>query len=100
MPVSWLMRIAYAAWHLVVLAHPPHATATMPQRPCPLLQYGERLPIGKESVINGVPASVVKGFYERWYRPEVRPGVSLHLQALARPGAEACVCVAASLQLT
>ena len=54
----------------------------MPKHWCLVLQYGERLPIGKESVINGVPASVVKGFYERWYRPEVRNGSLLrHLAA-------------------
>ena len=33
-------------------------------------QYAERLPIGKESVIRNVPASTVKAFYQRWYRPE------------------------------
>jgi len=32
-------------------------------------KYSERLPIGLESVIQGVSAEVVKGFYERWYRP-------------------------------
>ena len=34
------------------------------------VQYAERLPIGKESVIRNVPASTVKAFYQRWYRPE------------------------------
>ena len=34
------------------------------------MQYAERLPIGKESVIRNVPASTVKAFYQRWYRPE------------------------------
>lgn len=35
-----------------------------------ILQYAERLPIGLESVIRGVPAETVKAFYDRWYRPE------------------------------
>ena len=34
------------------------------------MQYAERLPIGKESVIRNVPAATVKAFYRRWYRPE------------------------------
>jgi len=34
------------------------------------VQYAERLPIGKESVIRNVPAATVKAFYQRWYRPE------------------------------
>ena len=28
------------------------------------------MPIGKESIIQNVPASTVKAFYERWYRSE------------------------------
>ena len=35
-----------------------------------LLQYAERLPIGLKDVIEGVPATTVRAFYERWYRPE------------------------------
>lgn len=35
---------------------------------CP--QYEDRMPIGKESIIQSVPAFTVKAFYERWYRPE------------------------------
>ncbi len=34
------------------------------------LQYAERLPIGKEDIIQGIPASKVLAFYKRWYRPE------------------------------
>ena len=34
------------------------------------VQYADRLPIGLEKVIREVPASVVKAFYERWYRPQ------------------------------
>ncbi|MEW5319769.1 MAG: hypothetical protein WDW38_010898 [Sanguina aurantia] len=33
-------------------------------------KYADRLPIGKDSVIKGAPAALVKAFYERWYRPE------------------------------
>lgn len=33
-------------------------------------KYADRLPIGKDSVIKGAPAELVKAFYERWYRPE------------------------------
>jgi len=33
-------------------------------------KYADRMPIGLESVIRSVPASTVKGFYQRWYRPE------------------------------
>lgn len=33
-------------------------------------RYAERLPIGLESIIKGVPASTVKGFYDKWYSPE------------------------------
>ena len=39
----------------------------------PVLQgskYADRLPIGKETVIRGVPAETVRAFYKRWYRPE------------------------------
>ena len=96
MPISWLCPLSQCAllvlsgtWFRVICT--PCATAPMPQHPCPLLQYGERLPIGKESVITGVPASVVKGFYERWYRPEVRPGVTVHPYAPELPRGEACV---------
>jgi len=32
-------------------------------------RYAERLPIGLESVIRTVPADTVKGFYNKWYRP-------------------------------
>ena len=35
-----------------------------------LPQYAERLPIGLESVIRHVDAGTVKGFYQKWYRPE------------------------------
>lgn len=35
-----------------------------------LLQYADRLAIGLESVIRNVPASTVKAFYDKWYRPE------------------------------
>ena len=35
-----------------------------------LPQYAERLPIGLESVIRHVDADTVKGFYQKWYRPE------------------------------
>lgn len=34
------------------------------------MQYAERLPIGKEDIIQGIPASKVLAFYKRWYRPE------------------------------
>ncbi len=34
------------------------------------LQYAERLPIGKQDIIQGIPASKVLAFYKRWYRPE------------------------------
>ena len=34
------------------------------------LQYAERLPIGLKEIIEGVPATTVRAFYERWYRPE------------------------------
>ena len=37
---------------------------------CCAWQYADRLPIGLESVIQNVPADVVRAFYERWYRPE------------------------------
>eukprot|EP00850_Spirogloea_muscicola_P005254 SM000023S07710 [mRNA] locus=s23:983129:990756:- [translate_table: standard] len=33
-------------------------------------RYAERQPIGLERVIRGVPASVVRAFYRKWYRPE------------------------------
>lgn len=33
-------------------------------------RYSERLPIGLEKVIRSAPAEVVKGFYQKWYRPE------------------------------
>ncbi|CAI7822512.1 unnamed protein product, partial [Closterium sp. NIES-53] len=32
-------------------------------------KYAERLPIGLESVIRGVPAAAVKRFYHTWYHP-------------------------------
>ncbi|CAI5511991.1 unnamed protein product [Closterium sp. Naga37s-1] len=32
-------------------------------------KYAERLPIGLESVIRGVPAAAVKSFYHTWYHP-------------------------------
>ena len=35
-----------------------------------LLQYAERLPIGLKEIIERVPATTVRAFYERWYRPE------------------------------
>lgn len=35
-----------------------------------LLQYADRLPIGLERIIKTVPASTVRAFYQRWYRPE------------------------------
>jgi hypothetical protein len=34
------------------------------------MQYADRLPIGLEEVIKNAPAEVVRGFYEKWYRPE------------------------------
>ena len=34
------------------------------------LQYAERLPIGKEDIIQNIPAHKVLAFYKRWYRPE------------------------------
>lgn len=34
------------------------------------MQYAERLPIGKEDIIQEIPASKVLAFYKRWYRPE------------------------------
>lgn len=37
---------------------------------CVLLQYAERLPIGLKEIVENVPASTVKAFYQRWYRPE------------------------------
>lgn len=33
-------------------------------------RYAERLPIGLEKVIRTASADVVKGFYQKWYRPE------------------------------
>ena len=33
-------------------------------------QYGERYTIGLEHIIKNVSAATVKGFYQRWYRPE------------------------------
>lgn len=33
-------------------------------------RYAERLPIGLEKVIRTAPAEVVRGFYNKWYRPE------------------------------
>jgi hypothetical protein len=33
-------------------------------------KYADRLPIGLEKIIKTVPADVVKGFYQRWYRPQ------------------------------
>ncbi|GIL74679.1 hypothetical protein Vretimale_2315 [Volvox reticuliferus] len=33
-------------------------------------KYADRLPIGTEAVIRRGPASTVRAFYERWYRPE------------------------------
>ena len=35
-----------------------------------LVQYADRLAIGLESIIRNVPASTVKGFYDKWYSPE------------------------------
>ncbi|GAX81449.1 hypothetical protein CEUSTIGMA_g8878.t1 [Chlamydomonas eustigma] len=34
-------------------------------------KYADRLPIGTEAVIRGVSSEVVKGFFDRWYRPEL-----------------------------
>ena len=34
------------------------------------VQYADRMPIGQEKIIQHAPASTVKAFYERWYRPE------------------------------
>ena len=49
---------------------PASHTQQMPA-PCdPCVQYAERLPIGKEDIIQGIPASQVLAFYKRWYRPE------------------------------
>ncbi|KAG1666686.1 hypothetical protein FOA52_013598 [Chlamydomonas sp. UWO 241] len=33
-------------------------------------QYADRLPIGTEAVIKGVGSDTVRGFFDRWYRPE------------------------------
>ncbi|MDR0550398.1 MAG: insulinase family protein [Spirochaetaceae bacterium] len=33
-------------------------------------RYAARLPIGIVEVISGAPASKLKGFYEKWYKPE------------------------------
>lgn len=33
-------------------------------------KFAERLPIGLESVIKGVPAADVKAFYSKWYHPQ------------------------------
>lgn len=33
-------------------------------------RYAERLPIGLQSVIKGVPAATIRTFYEKWYRPD------------------------------
>lgn len=40
---------------------------------CPrprIRRYAERLPIGLESVIKGVPAATIKAFYDKWYTPD------------------------------
>ena len=34
------------------------------------MQYAERAPIGKEDIIQNIPASKVLAFYKRWYRPQ------------------------------
>jgi hypothetical protein len=36
-----------------------------------ITRYAERLPIGTEAVIRSVSSEVVKGFFDRWYRPEL-----------------------------
>ncbi|CAI5494153.1 unnamed protein product [Closterium sp. Naga37s-1] len=46
-------RMQDAHWHLLM-----HGS-----------KYAERLPIGLESVIRGVPAGAVKRFYHTWYHP-------------------------------
>eukprot|EP00899_Mesostigma_viride_P018829 jgi/Mesvir1/26948/Mv20668-RA.1 len=33
-------------------------------------KYADRLPIGLEKVIRNVSAATIRGFYDRWYRPE------------------------------
>ena len=53
------------------LSHPRLAAASS----CQVLygeesRYAERLPIGLEKVIRSASAEVVKGFYQKWYRPE------------------------------
>ncbi|DBA85638.1 TPA: hypothetical protein ACH3X1_005214 [Trebouxia sp. C0004] len=47
-------RVAEAQWKLIMQG----------------TKYAERLPIGKEDIIQGIPASKVLAFYKRWYRPE------------------------------
>ena len=47
-----------------------HQAVHAASQPWGLLQYAERLPIGLESVIRHVDAATVKGFYQKWYRPE------------------------------
>lgn len=33
-------------------------------------KYAERMPIGLEKIIKGVPAETVRDFYKRWYHPK------------------------------
>ena len=35
------------------------------------------MPIGLESVIRGVPAKVVKAFYQKWYHPQLMAVVAV-----------------------
>jgi hypothetical protein len=46
----------------------PHARCRSEHARCAGRQYADRQPIGLESVIREVPASVVRDFYRRWYR--------------------------------
>ena len=34
------------------------------------MQYANRMPKGLEKIVKTAPASKLKGFFERWYRPE------------------------------
>ncbi|KAK9846440.1 hypothetical protein WJX81_003803 [Elliptochloris bilobata] len=51
---SWAGRVQEAHWKLLMQGS----------------KYAERQPIGLESVIKGVPDTLVRAFYQRWYRPE------------------------------
>ncbi len=34
-------------------------------------RYGERLPIGKDSILKNIPADVLRRFHKDWYRPDL-----------------------------